>query len=157
MWLQLPAIGDYTARMYPLSQVVQLVEISVGRWWCLLPSLLGGKRSEGRWIIWHREIWITLPTPAWRNMALSRCWKLIFPYWNVEGRDNSMAALRWNCWELMINTTRRFPSQLNHNYSISKKDSSPFSIVRWSTKFYLGEGREVALLSLTLLPQYTRL
>lgn len=137
--------------------MAQLVEISAGRWWCLLPSLLGGKRSEGRWISWHREIWITLPTPAWRNMALSRCWKLIFPYWNVKERDNSMAALRWNCREFMKNTTRRFPSQLNHNYFTSKKDPPCFSIARWSTKFRLGEEREVVLLSLTLLLPYERL
>lgn len=75
-----------TAYMHTLTQDCggTSIEVSVGRWWCLLPSLLGGKRSEGRWISWHREIWITLPTPALRNMALSRCWKLIFPYWNVR-------------------------------------------------------------------------
>lgn len=139
----IPKLHVYTLS---LKTVVQLVEISVGRWWCLLPSLLGGKRSDGRWISWHWEIWITLPTPALRNMALSRCWKLIFPYWNVRQQHGCLKVKLLRVYEKYHQKVSfSIKSELFH----IQKRFPPLLHCQVNTKFYLEEGTEVALLSLT--------
>lgn len=137
-----------------LKTVVQLVEISVGRWWCLLPSLLGRKRSEGRWISWHWKIWITLPTPALRNVALSRCWKLIFLYWKVRQQHGCLKVKLLRVYE---KCHQKVSFSIKPELFNILKRFNPFSIGRWTTKFYLEKEREVALVSLTLLPHYGRL
>lgn len=136
-----------------LKAAVQVVEVSAGRWWCLLPSLLGGKRSEGRWISWHWEIWITLPTPALRNMALSRCWKLIFPYWNVRQQHGCLKVKLMRVYEKYH---QKVSFSIKPEIFHIQKRFPPFFTARWM-KFYLEEGREVALLSLTFLPYCGRL
>lgn len=142
--MYIPRLQIYT---FSLKTVLQLIEISVGRWWCLLPSLLGGKRSEERWISWHREIWITLPTPALRNMAPSRCWKLIFPYWNVRQQHGCLKVkLLRVCEKYQQKVSFWIKPELFH----IQKRFPLFSIARWTTTFYLEEGRGVALLSPTL-------